>query len=905
MKRSRRSKIALLLAMCMMLMVMPILANGEVIVIQKTDLVGEVLNLSATTHKNKTIVIPSTINEIVINGGSAVMEGLNITAASRTAPLEVTIKNVHLTKGNIDIASTAGTTLVIEGVNKIQNDSDKAAITVQPGGILTIEAENIEQELTAIGGPNGGAGIGGNVNLNNGTGNIIIKNGKIIATGNGGGAGIGQGYQANGSPNGNITISGGVIVAQAQNGIAAGIGAGNNSPIGNITISGGIVTATGANGGAGIGAGSKQANDIVITGGAKITATGDGGGAGIGGGNGSEAIVNNITIDNATIEAYGGTASKIGGAGIGGGNQSSFNKLTISESTGSNTLIEKAIGGYGAAGIGLGSDSGGTGAGEIVIDGGTIVEAIGGTAGAGIGGGNKRGCKITITGTALIKLAQGGSQAAGIGSGPIGEHNLGITISGGKIEDAIGGDYGAGIGGGENRGQTIVITGGYIENAQGGKEAAGIGGGKQGQEGSITMTGGIVYAQAGEGADNAIGAGEYPNSDQEEKVLKFTVSGGDVFIKGDAKGFIPGEGYIKVGFKLYSNWVNGDLSASTVHVDKDCLIREVIPNGVGEDGKKKYDLVFSSNDGQSNSNGIINAILRLPNYDTSQKLFDASKMEAGDFSQLDNIFHGYWFQYADGDEIMIGHPAISASKADWNIVFKQKKEEKDGETKMVDDYSELTHMTIPIKFKATTATPEPISIGTVDNSQSKVVPYSVSNLSFMIPTAGVTNLIEVKDLTVEINFSNITSKIECEKAKITWGVWDKGNYSNTLTAAIKTLDLIQDNGSKKLKLTYPASMLKTDDFVISLFIPTEHFETDSSKNQEIDIYKDTSDANHKLGKKEDVTVTIHMKAKVVTKEAIKIPGIIETQYVPGQKVVDLDPIDKFIKMEYADFTKIN
>ena len=904
MKRSRRSKIALLLVMCMMLMVMPILANGEVI-IQKTDLVGEVFNLSATTHKNKTFVIPSTINEIVINGGSAVMEGLNITAASRTTPLKVTIKNVHITKGNIDIASTAGTTLVIEGVNKIQNDSDKAAITVQPGGILTIEAENIEQELTAIGGPNGGAGIGGNVNLNNGTGDIVIKNGKIIATGNGGGAGIGQGYQANGSPNGNITISGGIISAQAQNGIAAGIGGGNNSPIGDITISGGIITATGANGGAGIGAGSKQAKDIEITGGAQITATGNGGGAGIGGGNGSEAIVNNITINNATIEAYGGTVGSIGGAGIGGGNQSSFNILTISESTGSNTLIEEAIGGYGAAGIGTGSDSGGGGAREIIIDGGTIVEAVGGAAGAGIGGGNKRGCKITITGTALIKLAQGGSKAAGIGSGPEGEHNLSTTISGGKIEDAIGGEHGAGIGGGETRGHIIVITGGYIENAQGGKYAAGIGGGMNGQEGSITMSGGIVYAQAGVGADNAIGAGEYPTSDQEEKVLKFTVSGGDVFLRGDAKGFIPGEGYIKVGFKLYSNWVNGDLSASTVHVDKDCLIREVIPNGVGEDGKKKYDLVFNSNDGQSNSNGIINAILRLPNYDTSQKLFDASKMEVGDFSQLDNIFHGYWFQYAVGDEIMIGKPAISASKAGWNIVFEQKKEEKDGKTEMVDDCSKLIEMTIPIKFEATTPTPEPISIGTIDNSQSKVVPYSVSNLSFMIPTAGVTNLIEVKDLTVEINFSNITSKIECEKAKITWGVWDKGNYSNTLTAAIKTLDLIQDNGSKKLKLTYPASMLKTDDFVISLFIPTEHFETDASKNQEIDIYKDTSDANHKLGKKEDVTVTIYMKAKVVTKEAIEIPGITEKQYVPGQKVIDVPEINKVVKMEYADFTKIN
>lgn len=902
MKKSRRSKIALLLAMYMMLMVMPILASAEVI--KETDLVGGVLNLSATTHKDKTIEIPSTINEIVINGGSTVVEGVSITATSRTTPLKVTIKNVHITKGNIDIASTVGTTLVIEGVNKIQNDSNKAAITVQPGRTFTIDAANKDQELTAIGGPNGGAGIGGSASLNNGTGDIVIKNGKITATGNGGGAGIGQGYQANGSPNGNIIISGGIISAQAQNGTAAGVGGGNNSAIGNITISGGIVTAIGANGGAGIGAGSKKANDIVITGGAQITATGNGGGAGIGGGNGSEAIVNNIIINNATIiKAEGGTDGSTGGAGIGGGNQSSFNKLTISESTGSNTTIEKAIGGYGSAGIGSGSKNGGGGACEIIIDGGTIVEAIGGTAGAGIGGGNERGCKITITGTALIKLAKGGSQAAGIGSGPIGDHNRGITISGGKIEDAIGGDYGAGIGGGENRGQIVVITGGYIENAQGGKEAAGIGGGKQGQEGSITMTGGIVYAQAGEGADNAIGAGEYPNSDQEEKVLKFTVSGGDVFINGDAKGFVSGDGYMKIHFKLYSKWVDGDLGASTVHVDKNCLIREVIPTGV-EAGKTKYDLVFDSNDGKSNSNGIITAILKLPTYNSAGGGFDASKMDVGDFTQLDDIFHGYWFQYVDGDKIMIGNPATYASKADWNMVFEKKEVEIVGE-KRVDDHSKLIEMTIPIKFVEATSTPEPINIGSVDNSQSKIVPYSVSNLSFVVPTASEANILEVKDLVVEMDFSNITSKISSDKANITWGVWDKGNYSNTLTTSIKTLNLIQDNGPKKLKLTYSTSMLKTDDFMISLFIPTEHFETVASNNQNIDVYKDVADTNHKLGKKEDVTLKIHMKAKVVTKEEIQIPGISEIQYVPGQKVIDIPVINQSVKMEYADFIKIN
>lgn len=885
-----RKILSFVISFCMLLVGLPVFA-GVTKELKAEDLVDGVLDLSSGTWTDTTICIPSNISKIVIKGNTGtIYSKLSIEAAARTDSLDVIIQDINIQNGYIDVArSNKDDTLHIVGTNSITAPSDKAAICVQPGKTLIIDAKNSSQSLTAVGG-SGAAGIGANKGTDNGTGNITIKNGKITATGNGGAAGIGQCCQPNGSPSGNITILGGIIEATGSE-KAAGIGGSNNGSIGDITISGATVTATGGNDGAGIGAGTKGCGNITIEGGAYINeATGKGGAAGIGSGNGSEATVKNITIDNAVVKAYGGTdGTTKGGAGIGGGNQAAFNVLTIK----GNAIIEQAIGGYGSAGIGSGSASGGSGACEIVIDGATINKAIGGYAGAGIGGGNERGCKITIKGDdTLIKLAQGGERAAGIGSGPKGEHSLGITISGGKIQNAIGGDYGAGIGGGENRGQKIEITGGYIENAQGGKEAAGIGGGKAGQEGSVTMSGGIVYAQAGVGADNAIGAGEYPSSadKKEEEKLTFEISGGDVFLNGDAKGFVPANGYDKVYFKLYSDWAN-----KVVHSNKDFSIKEVIPvPGAKVDGKQQYDLVFNTEHGICDDQGIHLSILKIPSY-------DATKLESGDFTQLDTIFHGYWCQYMDGENIMVGHPAVNASKAGWNMVVDTKIVGEGTEAKIVDDFSKIKEITIPIEFKPATSVPQSVTIGTVDKAESKIVPYSISALTFSVPTAGEPNILEVKDLVVEMDFSGITSDLECNAAKIKYGIWENGNYSPTLASSL----VIEDVGTKKIKVTYPTSMLHTDDFLISLYIPTKHFETDSSKNQRMDIYHDSANAAHKLGKEEEVKVTLNLKAKVVTEEQIEIPGITEVQKIPGSKVMNLDPSYQTVKMKYADFTKIS
>ena len=125
--------------------------------------------------------------------------------------------------------------------------------------------------------------------------------------------------------------------------------------------------------------------------------------------------------------------------------------------------------------------------------------AEGGDWGAGIGGGDEgNGNNIAISGGEI--KATGGVGGAGIGGGWAGDGSN-ITISGGEVT-ATGGLYGAGIGGGyEGNGNNIAISGGKIK-ATGGLYGAGIGGGDaresyNGNGSDITISGGEVTAIGG------------------------------------------------------------------------------------------------------------------------------------------------------------------------------------------------------------------------------------------------------------------------------------------------------------------------------------------------------------------------------------------------------------------------
>ena len=136
--------------------------------------------------------------------------------------------------------------------------------------------------------------------------------------------------------------------------------------------------------------------------------------------------------------------------------------------------------------------------------------AIGGDGGAGIGGGvDGNGSNITITGGTVE--AKGGEHGAGIGGGVDG-NGSNIIITGGTII-ATGGDLGAGIGGGFNESYsdcgagTNITISGGMVTATGGDFGTGIGGGDNGIGTDITISGGTVIAKGGEEAAG-IGGGK-------------------------------------------------------------------------------------------------------------------------------------------------------------------------------------------------------------------------------------------------------------------------------------------------------------------------------------------------------------------------------------------------------------
>ena len=306
------------------------------------------------------------------------------TASSNTVTIDadegktvnVTLENVNIDTSDtgeaaVSVTGSGNTNIELNGNNTLTSGGWDAGLEHnketdsegnETSGTLTITDTDKNGSLTATGGRNGGAGIGGR-NIEN-AGKIEITGGTITAVGAEDGAGIGGGG------------GGGGIGGDAD-----------------ITISGGTITAIGGQpenifgiGGAGIGGGGYGGSaDITITGDAVIKeAIGGNGAAGIGSGMGnpwtSEPL---ITVGNVTIEG--------------------------------NTKVDSVVGGAnGAAGIG-----GGTfGIGNVIIRGNAqIGNATGGDEGAGIGGGVHGTGDVTIEGNVTIENAQGGAGAAGIGGG--------------------------------------------------------------------------------------------------------------------------------------------------------------------------------------------------------------------------------------------------------------------------------------------------------------------------------------------------------------------------------------------------------------------------------------------------------------------------------------------------------
>ena len=148
--------------------------------------------------------------------------------------------------------------------------------------------------------------------------------------------------------------------------------------------------------------------------------------------------------------------------------------------------------------------------GTLTISGSGTLEAYGGQGGAGIGSGSQKGCSNIVIESGTI-IAHGGEWGAGIGSGNVGNR-----------PGVLGGSY-------------ITINGGDV-TAYGGSEAAGIGGGLKGNGKDITINGGTVHAESGGGEKvAAIGGGRVDGKGE-----NIQITGGDVTVKSGTGVWIGG-----------------------------------------------------------------------------------------------------------------------------------------------------------------------------------------------------------------------------------------------------------------------------------------------------------------------------------------------------------------------------
>lgn len=204
--------------------------------------------------------------------------------------------------------------------------------------------------------------------------------------------------------------------------------------------------------------------------------------------------------------------------------------------------------------------------GTLTISGSGELKAYGGESGAGIGSGSQKGCSNIEIESGIIN-AHGGQWGAGIGSGNVGNR-----------PGLLGGSY-------------ITINGGDV-TAYGGSEAAGIGGGLKGNGKDITINGGTVHAESGGGEKvAAIGGGRVNGVGK-----NIRITGGNVTVKSGTGVWIGGtNGEISkdslTGAVTYVNQ-NGNVENTA---NWDIMVNETAVNGVNYkdilgDGALCYDI---------------------------------------------------------------------------------------------------------------------------------------------------------------------------------------------------------------------------------------------------------------------------------------------------------------------------
>lgn len=279
-------------------------------------------------------------------------------------------------------------------------------------------------------------------------------------------------------------------------------------------------------------------------------------------------------------------------------------------------------------------NSGISGSGTIIIKGGTI-KAIGGQRGYGIGNGYayhldydnaEKAGTITISGGNVTAI--GGAEASG-GIGYSSKTSIGtIEITGGTVYSISGGS-GIGDHSFNAKGNKITISGGNI-TAIGGAYGAGIGGNLNPNETSVTITGGTVRASGGT-STSMYDSWSYSNCNLQGKkqendiaAKSITITGGLIFAEScsiqpkNSQGqklylmLIPSEtGKVTKITAYQKNYGSKDINSQGI-------LSLWLPNLNSEDGKPALDVTFAS--GKHTKKDYLSSYNILQDYSSSKDM---------------------------------------------------------------------------------------------------------------------------------------------------------------------------------------------------------------------------------------------------------------------------------------------
>lgn len=211
--------------------------DGSISIVAKTD--GNYITQGTTINDQK-----DAGETVITNRDSSTASENTVTIkAEEGSTANVTLDNVNIDASDTDkaaIHTEGNVTLELDGDNTLTGGEGHAALEKYSSSdkdyTLTLQDETTGDgktgSLTANGGAEGGAGIGGGkgtaASAKSGGSGVTITDGTVTANGGKGAAGIGSGAGSRWALGSFVDITGGTVTANGGAGEAAGIGSGEN-----------------------------------------------------------------------------------------------------------------------------------------------------------------------------------------------------------------------------------------------------------------------------------------------------------------------------------------------------------------------------------------------------------------------------------------------------------------------------------------------------------------------------------------------------------------------------------------------------------------------------------------------------------------------------------------------------